>query len=480
VRRRLAIALPLALIASASAGVAVADQQVTANIYTQGGGKPLPEFIPIAALEASCPTYAGPEGDFRGPDGGPGGLPSGATWSLAAVLGCMSPPIHLGAVQDVVPYGTNGPETGSGVLTRADLQSPSDFADPSENPVVFSDGDNVYYQRPPRYSGDNPQGDWVVDTNPAPFVVDVFEGQPLTISVSASQTSPPSGTSVAFTAKVSGANGGDKLSYNWTFDDGSTSSVASPQHTFTTGQYTVTLEVADTTTGGGGGASVGLTVGNPQQGPTGPGGTQSTTTPTTTTTPQPPPPGGHQGGTPNGQHSLHGTTGGNSGSDQHHGSGARSSSRSRSHHRTRSSSQSPSGSPSTGSSPAGSGSSAVASAPYTPPATPAAKHQPTSPNHAPATQSRPAPPAPSSGARPTPVSGLLISGLAPVALSASSLAHSAGATSSATRSALARETRSTSPLAGVIAALLAVLLLSLGARHELRGRRKPRALQFAN
>lgn len=81
------------------------------------------------------------------------------------------------------------------------------------------------------------------DTSTASVVV-VNPAVPASIvSLRASNNTPDTQTSVTFSASV---NGDAPLSYAWTFGDGSTSSNASPSHTFAkAGSYTVQLNVSN-------------------------------------------------------------------------------------------------------------------------------------------------------------------------------------------------------------------------------------------
>ncbi len=71
-------------------------------------------------------------------------------WSLAALSGCLPVPVALGAVTGVTVIGANGPELdASSQLTPADLATPaSDFANPTESPLIYSDGTGIVYDRP--------------------------------------------------------------------------------------------------------------------------------------------------------------------------------------------------------------------------------------------------------------------------------------------------------------------------------------------
>lgn len=269
------------------------DQAVTAIVYGAGTTTPVQDTTTIGQLQSGCPTYTGPEIQFYEPGGTlgpPQSLNYSETWSLAAVLSCLPRPIPLASVTGLTVVGSGGPELSgppeNSQLSPSDLASPSDFADPAASPLISSQGSGIVYDRPWRGGGDSNAKDQVFDATPTPFEFEVFQGPLLTVSASASPASAPAGTTITFTAVVTGVPVGAALSYTWNFD-GAAADSAQPSPTVvldTPGTYSVTVQVTDDA-GGGGGATIPVTV----TGPSTPTTTQTTPTRTGPTTS-----GGHQ------------------------------------------------------------------------------------------------------------------------------------------------------------------------------------------
>ncbi len=221
--RRFALPATLALISlGCLAPLAGADENtsepLSALVYRPGSALPLSDGTTIGALEASCPTYIGPNIELYQAGGSQAPAQQvnfKQAWSLGGLLGCLPVPVPLSTVTGVTVIGLNGPDlTGPSdrsQLSPSDLASPSDFADSLESPVVYSDGSGVIYDRPWRGGADTNADDQVVETSPAPFVLEVFEGAPLHVEVSAAPTSLPAGGAVSFNASVSGEPAGSPL-----------------------------------------------------------------------------------------------------------------------------------------------------------------------------------------------------------------------------------------------------------------------------
>ena len=111
----------------------------------------------------------------------------------------------------VTVIGSDGaPETGAdSQLTPADLATPSDFLNPAQNPLVQSVGWNQY-DRPQRDQSDLDYDDEIIQTN-SPIAIEVFEGPPLKVTASASPTSITVGSTISFSAAVTGNNGSAPL-----------------------------------------------------------------------------------------------------------------------------------------------------------------------------------------------------------------------------------------------------------------------------
>jgi PKD repeat protein len=476
--RRFAFALGLALALLGSAGVASADSGtapiVTATVYATGGGTSTTSVSSsqLLADAQNCPAYPQTTMTEYSATGSTFvGLPqssgSGAgTWSMATVLHCLQNPVSTGDVTGITVFNSDGsPEVGSGSqLTAADLASPSDFQSGADSPVISDLGSAFQYNRPWRGQDDLNASDQVTSSDP--IAIDVFEGPPLTVAATASPSSPAAGSSVGFSATVTG-NQGSALTYNWSFGDNLPDSHESgPSVTYTDGgSYTVRLQVTDAN-GGAGGTTVPITVsGSPGSTPP-----PTTSTPATNTGPS------GTGSNPNGGAS--GSTGGNgkgSGKTPSNGNGNSGTPS----QPTSSHTQKPSHSGAAGSSnPSGSGSAKTSNSPSSTSATtstpsgsssPAAT--PTSPQRRSSRRTRhPAPthtrPAPTSGARGQLVTGRLVADVIPLPAGASPLVR----TSPGSAAAAPPRTTAQSPVAVIAGCLAVVLLLGLGAGWELRGR----------
>jgi PKD repeat protein len=98
----------------------------------------------------------------------------------------------------------------------------------------------------------------------APLAVAVRDGRILSIHASASSTTPEAGTAVRFRATAEGAEEGEALTYAWNFGDGTSSTGASPSHTFTAaGSYRVTVLATGSDESGGEAAPLTIVVGKP-------------------------------------------------------------------------------------------------------------------------------------------------------------------------------------------------------------------------
>ena len=238
------------------------------TVYSSNGTST--DSVSVAQLQANpgqCPTYQGQSMNELGRQG-PVDVPlaQNATWSLPTILGCLQTPISPGRVTGVTVIDADGnPEEGSdSQLTPQDLQTPSDFNNTSEYPVVQALGSVNQYDRPWRGSPQGqPDDDYLdeVQSN-QPISIEVFTGGRLTVTASASKTTVATGGAVSFGATVGAANG-SPLSYTWSFDGGAPNSTApAPKAAFNAaGQYNVAVQVTDAA-GAGGGAEIPITVGS--------------------------------------------------------------------------------------------------------------------------------------------------------------------------------------------------------------------------
>lgn len=257
----------LALGPAATAAAGPSSPLFTATVFAPNGTSST-DSVSLAQLQADaqqCPQYAESSmNELSGNGWRAIGLPSAGpqtgTWSLAAVLGCLSTPIPESAVTGITIINSNGlPESSAASqISPGDLASPSDFNDPNENPVLEDLGSVVQYDRPWRGGSDQDFDDEVQDNPPIDF--EVFEGPLLTVSATPARVEVRAGTAERFTATVSG-NDGSPLTYSWDFDGAAAnSSAADPDVTFATaGTWTASLQVTDAT-GGGGTATIPVTV----------------------------------------------------------------------------------------------------------------------------------------------------------------------------------------------------------------------------
>ena len=433
---------------------------VQATVYGQGG-QPTQDSVSPAYLlghPGQCPVYSGGTLVEYGRTGQEQITPSSTrSWTLGTILGCLHTPIALANVTGVTVIGSDGsPQTGANSqITPADLATPSDFLNTGQNPVIQAVGYNEY-DRPQRNASDLDFLDEVQENTP--ITIEVFEGPPLKVSATASQTTVTVGGTVDFSAAVSG-NNGSALSYNWNFGGGAaSSSQAAPQVQFNTaGVWTVNLEVTDAN-GGGGGDQVSVTVTQP--------GTSSTPTTTGPTTTGPDKSTGTTPGAPPGKKKKPGTQ--STGPQHKHGNGPQTTPN---HSQTTTTSTTPttttqttttpaagsSGGDSSGSSGSSSAGSGLASGT---PAGSASTHRkaPAAPAHRPT----PTPTSPPTGAL---VHGELISDVVPLPANRSPLVHLVSGAAGSAPARQAPERRSVLPIIGAVVAVLA--LLGLGAQREL-------------
>jgi len=427
------------------------QQIVVATVYSPSGTST--ESASLSALQ-QCPTYSGPSPmQELGLQGFvPVTFPA-STWALSTVLSCLPQPVVLGGQGGVTVLDADGtPETGSGSqLTAADLAPPgqTDFNNPAEGPVVAALGSANRYDRPWRGSAGETDYDFldeVVESEngqPQPITIEVFEGPLLTVTAHASQTNVPAGGTVTFSATVTGQNGSG-LSYNWSFDGAAPNSTsANPQVTFANqGQFTVTVQVADSA-GGGGVASIPITVG----------------------TPPAPATGGHKQKGAGTNKKSHSPTGPKK-SSGHHAGGPAGKAKS-----GQSTTPAETNTNTTGGATSQQSSAGQTTTTPAPAATSTTTTTPTTTSHArpkatTVPRTRPTTPVPLAG--PT-VVGLLISDVTPVSPTISPLVHTVAV--AVATAPPARQAIRTSLLPAFGAGFVVLLLLALGAGRELRGRR---------
>ena len=294
---------------------------------------------------------------------------------------------------------------------------------------------------------------------------------------------------MGFSADVTDPSGNtvpdSALTWDWNFDDGQPdASTPSPPHEFkSSGNFVVTVSATETADGAGGSATVKVKIdptspsggGNPKGGggpsPNGPG-----------TGPNGPGPGGGSpgGGSPGGGSPGGGSPGGDTPGGHQPTGGTKPTHHT--HHVHHNPNTHTATTPTPSQTPGGRGSS---SSPSNATAGTAQQNSSTQPTHTTHTPGGRAPknPLKSPAAKPTKnqpplVSGLLVSDVTPLPPGASPLVHEqSGAKSQAPA---LRRAVTTSALPGIVGALAALMIFSLGAARELRGQRRRRRLLFSN
>jgi PKD domain len=275
------VALATLAATAGAAAPAAADQAViTATVYPSSAGSVTHPSAGLTAL-GSCPAYSGPQTVYLWPGGTAYTLPS-SSWTLSTVLTC-----GLGlSLQDVNSVQVATPTLGfEAPLSNADLTDPGQFHDPQAPgalPVVSVDsgaGQNTF-TRPWRGGSDDNARDQVTTSGGSPLTIVVYVGgAPLQVTAFAQKlaqtpTTMTSRLSAVVKTAAGGQVGASALSWSWSFGDGSSSTAATPRHTFPAGVSFVTVQVTDTADGSGGTATLQIdaTTGSPANGEHGHGG----------------------------------------------------------------------------------------------------------------------------------------------------------------------------------------------------------------
>ncbi|MBJ7459009.1 MAG: PKD domain-containing protein [Thermoleophilaceae bacterium] len=107
-------------------------------------------------------------------------------------------------------------------------------------PVFYDDGGRATFVRPSYFSSDENAGDVI---SGSPLVVTQVDDSDFALKAKASKTNPKTSESVAFSATATGA-AGQRLTYKWNFNDGSTATGAKVSHNFKKrGYYRVLVTV---------------------------------------------------------------------------------------------------------------------------------------------------------------------------------------------------------------------------------------------
>jgi hypothetical protein len=459
--RRLPFALGAVLaLAAWSTVTASADQTVvSATVYPSTRGPVSHHAVALQTL-TGCPPYSGTNPIYLyPPDQGQPYQLTATSWSLSTVLTCGLQ-IPLGDVTGVqVLTDSRGFQE---TLSNADVSDPRRYRDaqaPDALPVISVDGpeNQTTYTRPFRGPGDDNARDQVTETG-APITLVVYANGPsLIVSPSTQKLSATAATTtIKLAATVQSANGSSvpagALTWSWSFGDSTTTSTASsPNHRYAPGSYFATVQVTDRSIGAGGTATI------------------QVTTPASTSPGKQTQPGGKhhtKSKSPNGadKGGRGGPPGANAGSKSPGVSDQG---------QTGSGPTNPATNPAATDTTPATAKRATPASPQSPSTTSAptlARHAasqrpvaPRRPRHSPARRTSPA----------RLVTGRLISDVAPLPAGTSPLVR-AGPAAAAPAPAVRRATRASS-LFAIGAALLVVMLLSLGAWRELRGRRRSQA-----
>lgn len=449
----------------AAPAAASADGGGTISVTVHRASGTAGESVTVDGLKSdptNCPPFPATALDLHAPTGASSEQSTADGWSLATVLACLPTPIPLARVTAVVIDRDSG--TPEAALAHADLESPSDFSDPSAVPLIYSTGTQLSYYRPWRGGNDDNLRDHQFYTDG--MSIEVFEGPPIRVSVTPTQQTIDATGTVSFTASVLDPSD-PGLSYRWTFDGGAPDVSGSPTTTAqfpNAGDFHVTVEVTDAA-GGGGNAVSDITV-------------RGTTPPQqTNTTPQsgkngaannPPPKTGNPGntgnaGSPQPQKTDH-RRGGRANQTQSPTAGKHTApTHTRATPQTQSQSQPTAATPNP---PTSSGGPAPPPA-STSPSAPARRTPP--PRHR---LKIPATPSPQQL-----VTGQLVNDIIPLPATRSPLVR----TVPASPGSAPRHRVLTASVVPVLAGILSVLvLLVLGAARELRGRRDWRMLRFGS
>jgi hypothetical protein len=118
-------------------------------------------------------------------------------------------------------------------LSTADVSAQPPFQN-ALKPIVWLNGSETDYMRPQRSSTDVNAEDFITAQGGAAVDLFVSAGPLLEVAASASPTSVQVNQSVTFTATVANQTAADgTVAYNWSFQDGSSSTGASVTHSFT-------------------------------------------------------------------------------------------------------------------------------------------------------------------------------------------------------------------------------------------------------
>src|SRR5262249_35425686 len=139
--------------------------------------------------------------------------------------------------------------------TTAYLPS-SDFADPPPFPegpaLVWVDVNSTHFFRPVLNSEEANAADNIASVGGEALQIGIHDGALLRVEGKASPASPDAKESVTFSASAERPLAGEKLSFRWSFGDGSSAEGATVRHAFQgTGTYQVTVAARGSMESGG-------------------------------------------------------------------------------------------------------------------------------------------------------------------------------------------------------------------------------------
>jgi len=207
-------------------------------------------WCPAALIEASRDIPDGTNYPLQSTSQSPNAHPVSNAISINALL-------KLAGVNPATVGFTNVVRPSNGTwstLNTADLSDQTTTFINGLKPIVWINGTETDYMRPQRTPTDANISDFIVADSGAPIDLYVHSGPLLDVTASATPTTVTTGQSVTFAAQVPNYTAADgALTYNWSFQDGTTASGASVTHRFTSiGTYspTVTVQGAGNDSGG--------------------------------------------------------------------------------------------------------------------------------------------------------------------------------------------------------------------------------------
>src|SRR5262249_48934288 len=121
-------------------------------------------------------------------------------------------------------------EGSTAYLPGSDFSSPPPF--PDGPALVYVDGDSTRFFRPVRGDGDINAPDSPATRSGVALRIGLHKGNLLTVDANADPLHVRAGEPVRFTSTASGERSGERLSYQWSFGDGSSGNGQSARHSY--------------------------------------------------------------------------------------------------------------------------------------------------------------------------------------------------------------------------------------------------------